>query len=139
MRSAQFSLQTFLYLIGRLAIGAVAIFALQAVAADFYRWTDDKGVTHFSDKPPKGVNAEKVKTKTKRGPVEATDADVEEAQAKDPDAERCKAERERLSILQSNRRVQMQDNDGKVRDLTDKEIEEEIAFSRRAAERFCKP
>lgn len=122
-----------------LALAALLTYSFGAYAADFYRWTDDQGVTHFSDKPPKGVNAEKVKGKKTRIPTAEEEVVAEDAQASDPDAERCKAERERLAVLQSNRRIQMEDKDGKVRELTVKEIEEEIAFSQRAVERFCNP
>jgi predicted outer membrane lipoprotein len=129
------SLRWFSHLV--LATLLACTFGVQA--ADFYRWTDDKGVTHFSDKPPKGVNAEKVKGKKPRPSGEEEEVVAEEPQASDPDAERCKAERERLALLQSNRRIQMEDKEGKVRELTVKEIEEEIAFSQKAVERFCNP
>lgn len=110
-----------------------------ANAADLYRWTDAQGVAHFSDKPPKGVNAEKIKTKTRRPPPVEEDVAAEETQASNPDAERCKAEQERLSLLRNNSRVQMQDQDGKLRELTAKEIAEEMDFSQRAVARFCNP
>jgi len=120
-----------------LALTALLACSFGAYAADFYRWTDDKGVTHFSDKPPKGVNAEKVKGKKRRTSAAEEGVVAEDAAASNPDAERCKAERERLAVLQGNRRIQMEDREGKVRELTVKEIEEEIAFSQRAVERFC--
>lgn len=123
----------------RLALAALLASSLGAYAADFYRWTDDKGVTHFSDKPPKGVNAEKVRGKKHRPPVAEEGVVAEDTQASNPDAERCKAERARLAVLQGNRRIQMEDREGKVRELSVKEIEEEIAFSQRAVERFCNP
>jgi hypothetical protein len=126
------SSRTFHHL-SRLSLAVLLTCALGAKAADFYRWTDDKGITHYSDKPPKGVNAEKVRAK--RSPTIGT----EETQASNPDAERCKAERDRLALLRSNRRIQMEGRDGQLRDLTQKEIEEEIAFSMRAVERFCGP
>lgn len=109
-------------------------------AAELYRWTDARGVTHYTDKPPRGVNAERVATKrpaTLGNPARDTEAAEEEAP--NPDAERCKAEQDRLSILQSNKRVQMENRDGTVRELSDAEIQQEIEFSQRAVDRFCKP
>lgn len=113
------------------------IMPLAASAADLYRWTDARGITHYSDKPPKGVSAERVKKKAPRnlGSVEATD---EADAAGDPDAERCKVERDRLNTLQSNRRVQMEGRDGSLRELSAEEIRLEIEFSQRAIARLCK-
>lgn len=122
-----------------LALAALLACTCGAQAADFYRWTDAQGITHYSDKPPQGVNAEKVKGKKRRASDAAEEVAAEEAQASDPDAERCQSERERLALLQSNRRIQMEDKEGKVRELTAKEIEEEIAFSKSAVDRFCNP
>jgi hypothetical protein len=139
MSPAQSKFPSSLRWFSHLTLVALLACSFGAYAADFYRWTDDKGVTHFSDKPPTGVNAEKVKGKKPRTTAAEEEVATEEAQASDPDAERCKAERQRLAVLQGNRRVQMEDREGKVRELTVKEIEEEIAFSQRAVQRFCNP
>ncbi len=135
MSSAKLALLRASTRICHLALGALMVFAVEVAALDLYKWTDGKGVVHYSDKPPQGVNAERVKTKPQRAPVE----NVEDPQAvTDPDAERCKAERERLTVLQSNSRVQMSERDGTVRELTPEQIQEEIGFSQKAIARFCK-
>ena len=47
---------------------ALLALSCSSYAADYYRWTDSKGMTHFSDKPPQGVKAEKIRTGSKRAP-----------------------------------------------------------------------
>lgn len=122
------------------ATSILLLCSLGVSAAELYRWTDARGVVHYTDKPPRGVNAERVSNKpvfnlANPRPEETTTSD----QPANPDAERCQAERNRLSILQSNKRVQMENRDGTVRELSDSEIQQEIEFSQRAVERFCNP
>jgi hypothetical protein len=122
--------------------GLLLIFSLGvASAAELYRWTDSRGVVHFTDKPPKGVNAERVTTKRSNSLSNpARDAEeAETAQAADPNAERCRIERERLAILQSNSRIQMEGRDGNLKELSEEEVRQEISLTQRAIERFCKP
>lgn len=111
---------------------------LMSAAADLYQWKDERGVIHYSDKPPKGVKAERVK---KKGPQSLGTINSDEVSESndDPDAVRCQAERDRLALLQSNRRIQMQERDGSLKELTQEEINAEIEFSRRAIARLCKP
>lgn len=127
------------FLIGTFT-GMLLLGSLGVCAADLYRWTDARGVVHYTDKPPRGVNAEKLsvnKTPTLSNPREEL-AEGESEAAADPDAARCQAERDRLAILQNNSRIQMENRDGTVRELSDAEIQQEREFSQRAIERFCK-
>jgi len=50
---------------------AILLLALPAVAADVYRWVDEKGTVHYSNEaPPKGVKATKVDIEAEpRAPV----------------------------------------------------------------------
>ena len=49
-----------------------------AVAAKFYRWTDDNGVTHYTQTPPpEGVQSKEVRT---MGPSSDQDAELERLQ-----------------------------------------------------------
>src|SRR6476646_7574817 len=50
---------------------AILLLALPAVAADVYRWVDEKGTVHYSNEaPPKGVKATKVDVEAEpRAPV----------------------------------------------------------------------
>jgi hypothetical protein len=105
------------------------------IANDIYRWTDDRGVTHYSDKAPvTAKNAEKVKQKSSRSTATPSSLEVNEAES-----ERCKAERSRLSILQSNKPVTLESRDGTQKVLSPEEIQQEITATQRAIERFCQP
>lgn len=126
-------------------IGAVAslllLTSLGVCAADLYRWTDSRGVVHYTDKPPHGVNAENLSVKKA---VSLSNPRIDSAEettetTANPDTARCQAERARLAILEKNNRIQMESRDGTVKELSDAEIQQEREFSQRAVERFCKP
>ncbi len=141
MKTAKHSRATlYQYIIGA-AAGMLLLSALGASAADLYRWTDSRGVIHYTDKPPHGVNAERVTTKRSPSLANPRQDAVEETSetAPNPDAVRCQSERERLAVLQRGGRIQMEGRDGTVRDLSEEEIQQEREFSQRAVERFCNP
>lgn len=121
-----------------------------ADAREYYRWTDQNGVQHFTDKPPSGVSAERVSSGTRPPPAlleeqearareQAKAAEEQAAQATriEQNAERCQVERERLVALQSNRQVRMRDDQGNLRDLSPADIEAEVAHTQRAINQFC--
>lgn len=142
MKTARHSSATYIQFFAGPIAGLLLLSSLSVCAADLYRWTDARGVVHYTDKPPHGVNAEKLSvsnTPTLANPradrVEGAATDA----AANPDAARCQAERDRLAVLQKNSRVQMENRDGTVRELSEAEIQQEREFSQRAVERFCKP
>lgn len=116
---------------------ALLAFSCSSYAADYYRWTDSKGMTHFSDKPPQGIKAEKVRTGSKRGATESDQETPETESKSSPSEERCRMERERLSVLKSNRLIQMKDAEGNNRTLSADEVNEEIAFTEKAVTLYC--
>lgn len=141
MKSAKHSSATFLRIPTIAVAGLLVLSSLGVCAAELYRWTDSRGVVHYTDKPPRGVNAEKLSvdnTPTLANP-RADQAEAATDAAADPDAARCQAERDRLAILEKNNRIQMENRDGTVRELSGDEIKQEREFSQRAVERFCKP
>lgn len=114
--------------------------AASAGAAEYYRWTDANGVTHFTDKPPVGVAAEKLKSNTRAAPPApppAKPAAKETDGARAERAERCDSERTRLATLQKNRTVQMRTSTGELKRLSPEEHQEEIAFTQKAIEVYC--
>lgn len=122
------------------ALSVLIVSGRPVFAADLYQWQDENGVEHFTDKPPLGKNAKKVKVKTTKpsGSAAQTDDEQISSDQKNPDAERCESERKRLQVLQSNLTVRMRGQDGSMRELNEQEMQEEIAFSQAAIERFCK-
>ncbi len=113
---------------------ALLIGCSSSMAVDYYRWTDSKGMTHYSDKPPQGVKAERVKT------GKSVMSQSDEAAPAQPDAktaERCKEERDRLTLLSSQRQIQMKMDDGSMRTLSVDEVQQERAFTEKAVSLYC--
>ena len=115
-------------------------------AKEFYRWIDEEGVVHYTDKPPVGQASEIVNMS--KSPKPTLLADQEKAKQTDkttdasPEASvkesaRCAQEEERLKTLKSNRRIQIRDANGELRELSEAEIQEEIAFSELAVKKYC--
>ncbi len=122
----------------QLTLSAVVLaVCCNSYAADYYRWTDSKGMTHFSDKPPQGIKAEKVRTGSNRTATADDPEPAETAPKTSPSEERCRMERERLSVLKSNRLIQMKDAEGNARTLSAEEVNEEIAFTEKAVTLYC--
>lgn len=141
------------------AAAGVALWLSSATPAlaDYYRWTDENGVVHMTDKRPEEVDVEVIKPKApipRTFEQQAADAAAAEAealaeaeaeanapQAVDPNAPkdlRCQQERERLGILQNNSVVHMQDANGNLKKLSESEIQQEIAVTQKAIDALCK-
>lgn len=119
------------------------------VSAEVYRWTDESGETNFGSNPPAGVDAKPVSTQTDNNIENASRQDEKdssneeeeeqassgenaEKQQDQGDAEReevreenCEAARQALNTLKENARVQVKDDDGERRYLSEKEKKEE--------------
>ena len=116
-------------------------------AEDYYRWQDDKGVTHYGSTPPKGVDAVLVKTYgTSKPAIEQPNSNTGEP-AVDPERQRrlteqqsrrCDEERQRLATLQQSTRVRMENANGDARYLTQEEIDSEITTTQRVIDDICK-
>jgi Domain of unknown function (DUF4124) len=113
-------------------------------AAQLYQWTDEKGVVQYTDKPPVGKSATKIKVK---GPAVSGDAEEEEDEEKDgenaeaatdADSKRCAEERERLKILQTNSSVSIRNADGTSTELSKDEMSKEKDLTKASIARFCK-
>lgn len=129
--------------VGILATLLLSLAVIQpGLAKELYKWTDEKGVLHYTDKPPRGVEAEKI---TKKGRTHtAVEDDSDEAAAEQQKAtasklnkERCEAEKKRLQVLSGNQSIRMKMEDGTSKVLSPEEIAEEIAFAQEAIDYFC--
>lgn len=134
-----------------------------ADAAQFYKWTDEQGVTHYSaDPPPKSAgNASEVKVRTKlpSGSAAAAenlqkqrdeekksaekaakkDGKADKAAAKTPErhAEKCKQLQTSRQTLEDYARVKETDANGEVRVLSPEEKEERVDEVQRQIKAFC--
>ncbi len=152
----------------KLLAAGLTVFALSplAMAAQFYKWTDEQGVTHYSEEPPPASagKASEVKVRTRLPSGAQTDADAvtddkaatkpqagkpdkkEDKAATKPDeskappeqyAERCKSLKENLEAMQSRGRVRETGADGSVRALTDEEKQQRLDDTQRQIKAFC--
>lgn len=131
-----------------LALALALCCAGTASATEVYRWTDDKGVTHYSDTPPANKNYERVNVRTGKvsepaqEPAEAAAADAATpartmAQV-DPAvrAQRCETAQRNLIALRSNLDVTAE-FDGETRNLTAEERTTQIAQNERIVAANC--
>lgn len=122
-----------------------------AMAEQFYKWQDDKGVWHFSEKPPKDQPADKLKVRNQTAvPSDETDANADTANAaaaapnvpagETIESANCRAAQNNLTVLNSSPVVSKDtDGDGVAENLTLDQHQEEIVTAERQIAAFCKP
>ena len=142
-----------------LTVVASLVWTTPATAQTVYKWVDEKGLTHYGEQPPAGVNAEKVGSYRRTSPspgsgsASASSADSaatpvkpEQTAAPKPQLtpeqakrkqERCAEEKQRLSSLQSNGRVRMALPDGGFKFLSEEEIAAEVETTKAVIEDSC--
>lgn len=135
--------------------GLLAVLAVPAGAAGFYKWVDEKGVTHYGEKPPEGIQAASVKVRDttssdaegeirklgeRRTASSAEKAKAEEgksdAQAKALPADEkermrklCEQHRKNLATLKSGQRVVTKDAQGNKKYVSDEEKAKQLQFA----------
>lgn len=124
---------------------ATLLLSAQTHAGEFYKWVDEKGVVHFSERPPKQADVEKIKT-TARTPSAEEKQEAEAAQSSEMapttevnnDPTRCNGEKARLQKLLSGSRIRMSDGNGGFKYLDKAQIDGEIEKSRQAIKEACR-
>lgn len=126
-----------------IGLSALVLHSHSAAAKDMYKWTDENGVLHYTDKRPTGVEAETITKKTRRRVQEEAEQEAAQqeqqaaATSKKANAERCKTEQDRLKTLNSSKSIRMKMEDGTVKILSPEDIAQEVAFARKAIDYFC--
>jgi len=118
--------------------------------AKVYKWTDDKGQTHYSEHPAANQSNEVIKPKTGHSdPVSystaATSSTSNDANtttntaaplpAKDP--ERCAQARKNQNTLQTSSRIQIKDDKGEYHYLNPDELKQKMEEASKAIEESC--
>ena len=130
-----------------LLLTAMIIFASSAFAG-LYKWVDDEGNIHYSQKRPRDQQFERLKaptpapesseplyqTKTKKSKNTNTTA-TETAKNKEVRATNCTNAKKNLNTYQVYRRLR--DKDGNVTVIDDKERTLQIERSKKAISDFC--
>lgn len=122
-------------------------------AAEYYKWVGEDGVVHYGASPPKGVEAELVKTYggvgvTSSEPQNAASAGAAGDSAAGPAVQltpeqietknkRCTEERERLTVLSKPGRIRMSQADGSVKYLSEEDIAREIETTKKVIADTC--
>ena len=150
----------------KLTIAALfgALLATPVMAAQYYKWIDDQGVTHYTETPPpetaKGATEVKVQTRTPSGAEAAvenlqkqreaatkslTDAEKKKTPEKTSpskadkaaNAERCKKLQANLVIMETNGRVSELVEKGEKRYLTEEEKTKRMDDARKQIKVLC--
>lgn len=127
--------------------------ATVAVAEEMFKWTDDKGVLHYTQTPPEGREFEiiQVAENDSRGSASSASRtrppEAEEPASRIPktDVERyiatrnnnCELAKRNLNTLTNVARIRVSDGVGGERLLTDKEKSEKVALTKEQVKSFC--
>jgi hypothetical protein len=105
------------------------------VGAELYKWTDENGVTHYSDKAPEGREAEqRALPKAPDSPPPA------EAAAATPESARCQTLRRNLEIYENNTSIEADlDGDGVPEPMDAERHQQELQRTREQIARLCPP
>lgn len=147
----------------RAVLMLILAFLWSAVSAQVYTWRDASGKVHYSDTPPPGVDARKMRggagTEGPSSPGAAgrslaerdaefrkRQADAEKARAKSEqermDAEEnrrnCEDARNQLRALESGQRMSRVDSSGERIPLDDEMRAQEIERTKKSVESWCK-
>lgn len=123
-----------------------------AMAAKVYKWTDEKGITHFSEHPPLNTKTTVVKPQIALGEYSeasseaasssgatsskaATAAAERAAALKDP--QRCQDARSNLETLKTYTHIKVKEDNGEYRYITPDEQAQKIKEAAKAAEESC--
>ncbi|QBF83685.1 DUF4124 domain-containing protein [Shewanella maritima] len=127
-----------------------------ASAAVIYTWVDDKGVVHYSEQPPKGVNATKIYSEDiepakagyiapkKREQVQKQSeleksAAIINATDKEQAKELCESAKHSLSVLKSyNRLTRKNEKTGEMEQMTAEQKTQAINENEQRVKLFCK-
>lgn len=143
----------------RLVLFVLLIFSSLAIQAEMYRWVDEHGKTHFSDKKPPKVQADDISDTVKQ---QNTDYGSRSAKTQLQQIERNRAarkaeERQQIEISAGNRnvvkrnceeaqqrlqiirgRVIFYDKDNKEVKVTEKEREQRVLALEQQIKKYCK-
>lgn len=113
-----------------------------------YKWTDEKGRTHYGQRPPSGTQTEVIKPQTGHSdPVtystpatnekDKVEKKVEDKKSALKDPERCEGARKNSETLKTYARIRIKGDDGEYRYLTPDEQKQKLDEANKAIEESC--
>lgn len=121
----------------------LALFASTSVVAQtVYKWTDEKGVVHYSDQPPPASQASEqinINTLGRRTSTQEEAAGSAGDAAEQPDSPACTTARQNLVVFENNDVIRMDlDGDGTSEELTPEQRDQELARTRDLIALLCR-
>jgi hypothetical protein len=133
-------------------LAVIFVLASSSIAAaekTMYKWTDDSGETHYTERAPKDreytlirtyVDAKNASTNQK---LPAAGNQVKKADKKDEYGtwrnENCTIAGQNLDILKNAGRISADDGEGGKRLMTDEEKQKKITQMQTQRDKYCKP
>jgi hypothetical protein len=127
----------------------LSAFSANTISKITYKWTDDKGIIQYTERPPKNRAYEKT-TITASGGKEVSEVTQEEAEstAKDETSTKvndfakanernCGIARKNLEVLSNTARVKVSDKKGESRILSVEEKQVREDDTKKSIERYC--
>lgn len=118
-------------------------------SAQIYKWVDEDGITHFSERPPKNTPAALIKPKTGHSepvfyggassPAREPEPEIPEGMVTEAEyhQERCEVARQNLQALKNFGRVKVRRDDGEIHYLSEQEQQERVATNQQMADESC--
>jgi len=128
----------------------LCISAVQAEMVEriMYKWTDDKGEVHYTERAPKDVEYTVIRTHVETGSLSKKKTSVSDTNAsvdqqdqaksyKNWRSENCTISNQNLDILMNAKRIGVSDGQGGKRLLSDEEKAEKIAAMTKQKDKYC--
>ncbi|PHS19210.1 MAG: hypothetical protein COA86_06015 [Kangiella sp.] len=137
-------MKTFVTLLLSIVLLAVSSHVFSAKKV-MYKWTDDKGEIHYSERAPKGYEYKKITTYVNENAV--TKVAPEAIPANKPDIsgkynnwkdENCTIATQNLDMLKNTARIGVDDGDGGKRLMTDEEKQVKMDKMTEQQTKYCK-
>ncbi len=127
------------------------LLALPVSASEIYRWVDDNGVVHFTDRPREGAERLTIRTAAPSTPARAAtpaapsaqqpelmvESDAQDDQTAEVRAANCTSARDRLSRLQGAPRLYREGEGGERLYLEDDERTLVLAEAQELVDSWC--
>jgi len=112
-----------------------------------YKWTDDNGEVHYSERPPKTGEYTKIRTKVDKNAVVKTPvlpaSDKKSEEKKDTYGtwrdENCTIANQNLDILKNAARISVDDGQGGKQLMSDEQKQEKIDQMEKQRDKYCNP
>lgn len=128
-------------------LGLLVSFQLFAAEKILYKWTDEKGEVHYTERAPRGVEYTKIVTHVQSGGATSNKLPVNPMnQAKEEPKkdsyggwkdENCTIANQNLDVLRNAARIGVDDGQGGKRLMTDEEKQEKITAMEQQRDKYC--